>query len=61
MKYLQGEVKCPRIVTEMEYLNRDTEIQNLRDDIYFNIGFLKFFHQNVQSLRNERNKMLNER
>jgi hypothetical protein len=28
MKYLKGEVKCPRIVTEMEHLNRDTKIQH---------------------------------
>jgi hypothetical protein len=61
MKYLKGEVICPRIVIEMEHLNRDTKIQHLWDYICFNKGSLKIFHQNVQSLRNERNKRLNER
>ena len=58
MKYLKGEVKCSRIVTEMEYLNRDTKIHCLRDDICFNKGSLKIFHQNVQSLRNESDESL---
>jgi len=61
MKYLKGEVKRPRIVTEMEHLNGDTKIQHLWDDTCFNKGSLKIFHQNVQSLRNERNKRLIER
>ena len=60
-KYLKGEVKFPRILTEMEHLNRDTKIQHLRDDICFNEGSLKMFHQNVESLRSERNRRLIER
>ena len=60
-KYLKGDVKCPRIVTEMEHLNRDMKLQLLWGDICFNKGSLKIFHQNVRSLRNERNKRLIER
>lgn len=47
MKYLKGEVKCSRIVTEIEHLNRDTKIQHLRDDICFNKSSLKIFNHNV--------------
>jgi len=46
-KYLKGEVKCPRIVTEMEHLNGDMKMQLLWDDICFNKGSLTIFHQNV--------------
>jgi len=35
MKYLKGEVKCPRIVTEMVCLNGDMKLQLLQDDVYF--------------------------
>jgi hypothetical protein len=56
MKYLRGDEQCPKTETEMEHPNGNTKIHHITDDVCSKKSSLKFFHYNVQSLRN---KMVN--